>query len=197
MVLVGLLFFGGGMHGIYLVINHLYRSLRQSWGDNLKQDGWLLRGMGWLATFLAVVISWVFFRANSFSTAISILESMFGFNGIQLPTFIEPYLGFLRNWGIGFLGFTINVGISQKYATFGIIILLLIAWLTPNTQQWMGAYNPTLTEGIVSNRTNWLEKFWQVLAWRPNKIWTVIVAALTSVSLLCFTRVSEFLYFQF
>ncbi|MCC0177340.1 MBOAT family protein [Waterburya agarophytonicola K14] len=189
--------FWGGLHGIYLVINHLYRSLRKSLGHNLKNDGGLLRGIGWLTTFIAVVISWVFFRANNFPTAISMLKSMFGFDGIQLPVFLEEYLGFLRNLGVGFLGFTVNVGISQKYATFGIVILLLIAWFTPNTQQWMGNYNPTLTEPVEQNSSEWSQKFWKSLAWKPNKIWTVIIAGLTSLSLLCFSRVSEFLYFQF
>ena len=189
--------FWGGLHGIYLVINHLYRSIRKSLGHNLKDDGWLLQSIGWLTTFIAVVISWVFFRANNFETATSILKSMFGFNGIQLPTFIEPYFGFLRDLGVGFLGFTVNVGISQKYATFGIILLLLIAWFTPNTQQWMGKYNPTLTEPIEQYRSQWEKKIWHALTWKPNKIWTAIIAGLTSLSLLCFSRVSEFLYFQF
>lgn len=189
--------FWGGLHGFYLVINHLYRSVRMNLGHNLKNDGWLLRGAGWSATFMAVVISWVFFKANSFEIATSILSSMFGFKGINLPDFTAPYLGFLRNFGVGFLGFTVNVGISQKYATFGIIILLSIAWFTPNTQQWMGKYNPALTEPIEYNQPQWLQKFWRYLSWKPNRIWTVIVAGLTSLSLLCFSRVSEFLYFQF
>lgn len=187
----------GGLHGICLVVNHLYRSVRKNLGHNLKNDGWLLRGLGWLATFIAVVISWVLFRANNFESATLILKSMFGFNGIELPIFLEPYLGFLRNLGIGFLGFSVNVGISQKYATFGIILLLLVAWLTPNTQEWMGNYSPTLTEPIDHNQGKWQQKFWHALSWRPNKIWTLIVAGLTSLCLLCFSRVSEFLYFQF
>ena len=53
--------FWGGLHGFYLVINHLYRSIRMSLGHNLKNDSWLLRGAGWSMTFIAVVISWVFF----------------------------------------------------------------------------------------------------------------------------------------
>lgn len=189
--------FWGGLHGFYLVINHLYRSLRKSWGHNLRNDGWLLRGIGWLTTFVAVIVSWVFFRANNFETASSILKSMFGFNGVELPIFLEPYFGFLRNIGVGFLGFTVNVGISQKYATFGIVVLLLIAWFTPNTQQWMGNYNPTLTEPVEQNQLQWQKKIWETLSWRPNKVWTVIIAGLTSLSLLSFSRVSEFLYFQF
>ena len=189
--------FWGGLHGFYLVVNHLYRSVRKSLGHNLKNDGWLLRGVGWITTFMAVVISWIFFRANSFETATSILKSMFGFYGVNLPNFIAPYLSFLRNFGVEFWGFTVNVGISQKYATFGIIILLLIAWFTPNTQQWMGKYNPTLTEPIEYYQPLWQKQFWQSLSWKPNTIWTAIVAAITSLSLLSFSRVSEFLYFQF
>ena len=189
--------FWGGLHGFYLVINHLYRSVRKSLGHNLNNDGWLLRTAGWSATFLAVVISWVFFKANSFAIATSILRSMFGFNGVNLATFLTPYLGFLRNLGVEFSGFTVNVGIGQKYATFGIIILMLIAWFTPNTQQWMGKYNPALTEPIDRDRPQWLQNLWQSLSWKPNRIWSVIVAGLTSLSLLSFSRISEFLYFQF
>ena len=189
--------FWGGLHGFYLVVNHLYRSIRKSLNHDLNNDGWLLRTAGWSATFLAVVVSWVFFKANSFTIATSILRSMFGFNGVNLATFLTPYLGFLRNLGVEFLGFTVNVGISQKYATFGIIILLLIAWFTPNTQQWMGKYNPALTESIDRDRPQWLQNLWQFLSWKPNKIWSVVIAGLTSLSLLSFSRVSEFLYFQF
>ena len=189
--------FWGGLHGFYLVINHLYRSVRQGLGHNLKNDGWLLRNAGRTTTFIAVVISWVFFRANSFETATSILKSMSGFYGINLPSFTAPYLSFLRNFGVEFLGFSVNVGISQKYATFGIIILLLIAWFAPNTQQWMGKYNPTLTEPTEYDRPFWQKRFWQSLSWKPNKIWAVIVAGISSLSLLSFSRVSEFLYFQF
>jgi D-alanyl-lipoteichoic acid acyltransferase DltB (MBOAT superfamily) len=189
--------FWGGLHGAYLVINHLYRSFRKALGHDLQQDGWLLRGIGWFVTFVAVVVSWVFFRADSFATATSILRSMIGLNGMQLPAFLESQLGFMRNWGVGFLGFTLDVGISQKYATFGVLILLLIAFFTPNTQQWMGIYNPTLTEPISPRSQGKLPQFWQSLTWKPNNIWTVIIAGITTASLLCFTRVSEFLYFQF
>jgi D-alanyl-lipoteichoic acid acyltransferase DltB (MBOAT superfamily) len=187
----------GGLHGIYLVINHLWRWLRKSLGHDLKQDGWFLQGIGWFVTFIAVVVSWVFFRANNLDTALSMLASMAGFQGIQLPAFWESYLAFMRDWGVGFLGFTVKVGISQKYAVFAILLLLSIAWFAPNTQQWLGIYNPTLTQLKETNQTTWLNQIWQNLSWKPNKIWTVVVAGMTAISLLCFTRVSEFLYFQF
>ncbi|MBW4660722.1 MAG: MBOAT family protein [Drouetiella hepatica Uher 2000/2452] len=187
----------GGLHGAYLVINHQWRSLRRSLGHDLHQDPAWLRGMGWLTTFLAVVISWVIFRAHNLQTAGAILGAMLGMNGLALPQFLEARLGFLRSVGATFDGFTVNVGISQQYAVFGIAILLAIAWFTPNTQQWMGRYSPTLDQPIAANHPVWFEQFWQKLSWHPGKVWSAIVALLTAVSLLCFTRVSEFLYFQF
>jgi len=187
--------FWGGLHGAYLVINHQYRSFRSWIGKDTREDGWLLRGIGWLVTFLAVIVSWVFFRAESFSSAQSILSSMIGLNGISLPGFWEPYLSFLRNFGADFNGFTVNVGISQKYSVFGITGLLLVAWLTPNTQQWMGKYAPALTQPCDSSQ--WIDRLWKNFQWKPNKIWSAILGIMTAVSLLGMTRVSEFLYFQF
>ncbi|MEB3279097.1 MAG: MBOAT family protein [Lyngbya sp.] len=187
--------FWGGLHGVYLVINHQYRSFRRSIGQDTKQDGWFLRGIGWLVTFLAVMVSWIFFRADSFQSALSILSSMIGLNGISLPEFWEPYLSFMKNWGVDFQGFTVNVGISQKYAVFGITCLLLVAWFTPNTQQWMGKYSPALTP--PSDELIGISNLWKKIQWQPNKLWSSILGLITAVTLLGMTRVSEFLYFQF
>ncbi|MFM7371460.1 MAG: MBOAT family protein, partial [Sphaerospermopsis kisseleviana] len=189
----------GGLHGVYLIINHSYRSFRKKLGHNLREDHWLLKGVGCLVTFLAVVISWVFFRSNSIPTAFSILSSMLGLNGIQLPGFLEGKLGFLRAFGIGFSGFTVNVGISQQYSTFGIILLLIIVWFTPNTYQWMGRYNPTLNqlEQSPNSESSRIDKFWRKLSWNPGVVWSSIVGIITGISLLGLTHVSEFLYFQF
>jgi alginate O-acetyltransferase complex protein AlgI len=68
----------GLLHGIYLVINHYWRSLIPP----LK--GVAPKVVAWLMTMLAVVVAWVLFRAESFSTAASILSSMFlptGYHG--------------------------------------------------------------------------------------------------------------------
>ena len=35
------------------------------------------------------------------------------------------------------------------------------------------------------------------LAWRPNAVWTGIIATVAALGLLALTSVSEFLYFQF
>lgn len=72
--------FWGGLHGLYLSINHLWRG---TLGKRVVIPGWL----GWLITFLAVVVAWVFFRAGSFGTALLILGSMTGLGGAHMGTF--------------------------------------------------------------------------------------------------------------
>lgn len=63
----------GGLHGIYLVIERLFRDGRGAGAPAL-----LPRPLAWLLTFLAVVIGWVFFRAQTFAGAGDIVAGMFG-----------------------------------------------------------------------------------------------------------------------
>jgi alginate O-acetyltransferase complex protein AlgI len=58
----------GGLHGAYLVINHLWRTF----------DRQLPRMLAWPVTFLAVLIAWVFFRAGTFQGALAMLLAMAG-----------------------------------------------------------------------------------------------------------------------
>jgi alginate O-acetyltransferase complex protein AlgI len=62
----------GGMHGLYLVINHAWRK------HKMKMPDFAARAL----TFLAVVVAWVFFRARTFSDAVELLKAMCGFKGI-------------------------------------------------------------------------------------------------------------------
>lgn len=60
--------FWGGLHGLYICINHLWRKSRYS----------LPKPAGWLMTFLAVDIALVFFRAENFDMAFSLCCAMIG-----------------------------------------------------------------------------------------------------------------------
>lgn len=57
----------GGLHGIYLVVNHMWRKYGRALPDSIN----------WLITFTAVVIAWVFFRAAHVSDAVAMLKTMF------------------------------------------------------------------------------------------------------------------------
>ena len=64
----------GGLHGLYLVINHWWRSFNLS----------LPKIIAWPLTFLAVMLAWVFFRADTVGQAVTILSHMFDIS--QLAT---------------------------------------------------------------------------------------------------------------
>lgn len=70
--------FWGMLHGTYLCINHAWGALCKKM--NLK----LPTPIAWMFTFTAVVVAWVFFRAENFDKAISIIKSMMGLNGVEV-----------------------------------------------------------------------------------------------------------------
>jgi hypothetical protein len=111
---------------------------------------------------------------------------------------LSTKLGFLESLGIQFNGLTNATELPVAYVACGISFLLLIAWFTPNTQEWMGQYNPIALKQPGDNATlNWRDRLWHKLQWQPNQIWAVVGVITTAISLLSLTRVSEFLYFQF
>jgi D-alanyl-lipoteichoic acid acyltransferase DltB (MBOAT superfamily) len=60
----------GGLHGLYLIVNHALRAV-------LGDRGGLPRAvLGWVATSLAVIVAWVMFRANTVESAVMILKAM-------------------------------------------------------------------------------------------------------------------------
>ncbi|MES2684725.1 MAG: MBOAT family protein [Pseudomonadota bacterium] len=181
----------GALHGSYLIINHSWRDLTARWG--YTDDKPLLpNALAWLLTMLCVVVAWVLFRAVNVTAAFSMLGSMLGMHGIELPNFLAGPLGFLEPLGVGFGGFTANVGIAQKYSIGGIVILLFIAVVFPNTQQIMGRFNPALEKIQLDGR-----RLFSRLAWRPGFAWSALAGLLAAICVLCLTRVSQFIYFQF
>jgi len=62
----------GTLHGLFLLINHAWRTLAQ-------ERGWRMPPLlGWFITFVAVVVAWVFFRSEGFEAATRMLGAMFG-----------------------------------------------------------------------------------------------------------------------
>lgn len=61
----------GGLHGLYLVLNHLWRRLGIA----------LPRAVGWAATFFFVVVAWLPFRAVDFERLKVLAASLCGANG--------------------------------------------------------------------------------------------------------------------
>ncbi|MDD2759560.1 MAG: MBOAT family protein [Methylomonas sp.] len=179
----------GGLHGIYLGINHAWRALCETkgWQEN---RGKLAIIAARSITFTAVLSAWVFFRSPDFSTAIDILSGMTGLNGISLPAWTKAHLGWLgeAGWSIKFEGIP-----YIDFGSMGIPILILalgITWLAPNTQEIMMNTQPCL-ESVTP------EKSAIPIKWQLSNLWLSFISAGFLICILNMNNVSEFLYFQF
>lgn len=179
----------GTLHGVYLVINHSWQNLVK--GIHFFQ-GKIWKFMSWTLTFTSVVVAWVYFRAESVSSANKLVFTMFGGNGIAFPERMSGSIGGLEQTLLK-LGFTFD---GQLILTIGewlqglvlITFLLWIAVFLPNTQQLMKDYEPSVDD-VEANRSR--------LVWQPALLWGVFIASLALVAFIKANDVSEFLYFQF
>jgi alginate O-acetyltransferase complex protein AlgI len=141
------------------------------WGD----AGRLARLLAGVLTFFAVVIAWVFFRADSITTASSMLSSMAGFNGL------------LEKW----------VPVREDLKI--IIPCLALVWFFPNVRQMLITYKPTWEDmaGVKTPSLLLKGRFAYLLSWRLTTSHACILGLLFFFCTVSLTKVSEFLYFQF
>lgn len=166
----------GGLHGLYLMVNHGWRELKERLG--WKWNGRLARLAAGALTFVAVVIAWVYFRADSLATAHSVLAGMAGLNGTGLDGFIAA------------------TGAKPVKVFKTIAIGLLIVWLLPNARQFMQRYKPTWND-LGERAGPEAGERPSRLAWQPSLAWALGFAVLLTVTLASMSHHSEFLYFQF
>ena len=157
----------GGMHGIYIAINHLWRkAFPLPSKKNKKNQRYKTIKMlaAWALTFLAVNIALVMFRSDSVPTALTIYKGMLGFYGYSLGDMPDIYTWMAR----------LKVTLSAVAAGFFIIFFM------PNTIR------------IASFSTKeFLQK--SVVAYAFIVILIAIIYALLQVDF----YESPFLYFQF
>lgn len=107
----------GGLHGFYLIVNHVFRKTQLAFKlSNSK----IFSKLAWTITFFGVTLAWVFFRAETFEGALGILHAMFT---ISENTYASSI------WDDDFKGlYTISL-------LFGIVLTL------PNSQQIVGYHS--------------------------------------------------------
>ena len=173
----------GGLHGAYLCVNHAWRVVRGV-GDREVEGTRVGRIAGRLLTFVAVLFSWVYFRAPTMDSANAIVQGMLGLNGVSLLPGLAGPLAPLAGAGVTFQGW----GTFAVAGVPWIIGLLAVCWLAPNSQELLADARPAL-ERVVSP--------WRRLRWRPSPAWAAAAAVVGAHAFLSLARVSEFLYFQF
>jgi D-alanyl-lipoteichoic acid acyltransferase DltB (MBOAT superfamily) len=182
----------GGVHGLMLVANHGWRALFPR-----TIDRWWSRLAGRTATFLAVTMAWVFFRAETFSGATAMFAGMANLPR-NLASRIEPLQGLLDSLGFSFQG----PALTGRNITDALWLVFWIAflWTMPTTQELMARFRPALGfPGPMAARRDWpaILRLLPALHWRPTMVWAGATAGIVAVALLHLTRVSEFLYFRF
>ncbi len=120
----------GGLHGLYLCINHGWCKLGKS----------LPKFLAWAITFIAVLISWVLFRSQSIHDAVELLRTMAGMKGLALTEGYQVSLQWLTAFGVKFQQSYPYMPSKDKL----IILVGLMLWviLLPNTQQVMQWFQP-------------------------------------------------------
>jgi D-alanyl-lipoteichoic acid acyltransferase DltB (MBOAT superfamily) len=150
----------GGMHGGGLVVNHLWR----------KRKLGMPRFLAWFITFTFVNLSFVFFRAKSWDSAMKVLQGMAGMNGVMLHKSLRK-IHFLQGLGIKF-GLWLDDINGNDHTYLMVIIAMLVTAFSLNSIQIVERVKPS---------------------WR----WMICMLIISFWSLLDMNRVSEFLYFQF
>jgi alginate O-acetyltransferase complex protein AlgI len=116
----------GALHGLYLCINHAWNNYGPAVAPRFAP---LAHMAAAVLTFLCVVVAWVFFRADSVSSALYVLSRMAD------PT-------------------RIAFGRTEMIQAVFIALYAGIAWLAPNTQTIMGYdhENRTVGEALGAGR---------------------------------------------
>ncbi len=184
----------GGVHGILLIINHVWRQIPLPTDNCLSGIKFLTKNTARLTTFLLVAGAWVIFRSESFAGAQNMYAGMIGLNG-----FILPPVNMENLWGIGWI-FNLMVSAGVEFGPVALItmeflikltIMFVVVWFFPNTQEILGRFHPK--SDLVRMRGAMYSSY----QWKPLPLHAFVMAIVTFYSLISMTSISEFLYYQF
>ena len=182
----------GGLHGLYIVINHAWRRLTEGSAWASVFSGW----WGRITTFVAVVVAWVFFRADTFEAALAMLRGMAGLNGLALDAPFLADLGPLAPvmvWlGVATTAEPLNYFMgAPQLAWLG--LMLAICWFLPNIQYVLESWG----EPVLASDRVVCAGVGRVRQAVPSLITLAPFAAMFVVAFANVFQPSPFLYFQF
>jgi alginate O-acetyltransferase complex protein AlgI len=169
----------GALHGLYLAINHVFTATRARLLPAAPSR--LGSATSWLLTFLAVVVGWVFFRADSWDAALRILAGMANMTSCRMLD-----------------GCAADAGLFHALPAKAVLVwvwcglLLLLALCAPNTQEIMRDRLGGLTR---PRETAW--PFGTLLTFRSSRSWAVAIGVMLAAGLTCLPQPISFLYFNF
>jgi len=168
----------GGLHGSYLMINHAWCGSFIGQAAKSIVPNVFYKCLCWILTFGAVVIAWVFFRAETFGGALIILQAMAGFS--------ESHASGWR-----------DIIPDPTNVMTMLTALLVIVIALPNSIELTRYYRPVIS---TSNEVGRPLSMLGWLSWRPSQIWGCLIAIMGLVGIVQIYRLNdltEFIYFNF
>ena len=160
----------GGLHGLYLCVQHGWQTFRKGKGRNkpVSPFGAASRLLACrVLTFIAVMVAWCFFRAPDVSSALAVLAGMAGLNGISMVEGVD---------GLGY---------------FMLAASAVIAFWLPNTNELFLSQGSSTENGappaLALFRANW----------SPSLRWGFTIGLIFALCLLSIEKTQDFIYAQF
>jgi hypothetical protein len=194
----------GLLHGLMLTVNQAWRTVRpRFWRHQASYDR-VMGPVGFVLTFGAVVVTFVFFRASSVPTAMAILRGMAGLNGVTVPHAIGARLGAFGQW-LEQSGVTYDWSSGSQFIAglAWLAVLFVVVTLMPNSLELLSPHRPALDfQGSPSEAAPARGVRAAVARLRPtdlvqSRFGPAFVATLAVAGVLGLHRVSAFLYWQF
>lgn len=176
----------GGLHGFYLIINHMWIACCNKLGWSNLSKSFIYKLASVIVTFFFFNLALVIFRSANLSAANIAFHSLFGLNGFGITT--TSYLHHmplikLIKWLCNIQSSTI---ITTEATILYLITMLTIIWLPPNSQELLRSVRKS------GELLKWL-------AWKPSFAHFAFTTGLFFVSLgfMCDFDIKPFEYFAF
>ncbi len=169
----------GALHGGYLMINHIWSG--SNFGQSFRAiiHPYIYAVFAWSITMVAVVLAWVFFRAETFNGASLMLQAMFGYT-----QFVS-----IETWN--------EIIPNADLVPYAILAMTAIVVILPNSIEFTRKYRPVLDTAKEIGKP-----FFGLgnINWSPRPIWGAAFTVVTLVSVIQIYRLNdltEFIYFNF
>jgi alginate O-acetyltransferase complex protein AlgI len=129
----------GGLHGVYIVLSRLVSEILPAPETRTRGQARALTAAGWASTMALVLVTWVFFRAQTLSDAMYVLRQWLT---LSTPLYIGDSRSFLVQCALG-IACVIAMDWLGRHRDDGDAL----GWLGPRTQ-WAVAY--ALVFGIIT-----------------------------------------------
>lgn len=157
----------GGLHGLYLSVNHAFRRATKDATPSpaLRLP---LHVASVALTFVATTLAWIVFRAPDLASARNVAGGLFGGGHSAVVSF-------------------------SPLAAVALLLLSIIVWFMPNSMELMWKHWPALPSPYSDQPVEPARR----LSWSPTPLSAAAYGLICIVAILALSNLKPFIYFQF